>query len=305
MKTALFKTIMGILMMACPIILPAQVSENSADSGLSVFWEELTSADFKKAVEKSSGVCLLPLGVIEKHGPHLPLGTDLYGCREVSMMGAEREYAIVFPPYFATQIFEAKHQPGTIAYSAGLQLQLLQETCDEIARNGIKKIIIVNGHGGNQALLPFFIQSQLASPRDYAVYLFSPNYTDEENEAIQKLSKAESDGHAGESETSRRMVHRSDLIHLDRAGSENYENKDRTANLKDAYVGIWWYASYPNHYAGPAELANQELGQVALNIKVDHLVEMIRSVKSDTSVLKLQDRFYRESSDPLNTEQDQ
>ena len=303
-STVLPATILGLFFIFYFPLL-GQEMEDPSGTEFSVFWEELTSADFKKAVEKSSGVCLVPVGVIEKHGPHLPLGTDLIGCREVAMMGAKREYAIVFPPYYATQIFEAKHQPGTIAYSADIQLKLLQETCDEIARNGIKKIIIVNGHGGNQALLPYFIQSQLASERDYAVYLFSPSYTDEENEVIQKLSKAPVDGHAGENETSRRMIHRPDLIHLERAETENYDDKDRIANLMDAYVGIWWYASYPNHYAGPAKYANTELGSVALDIKVDHLVDMIKTVKADTNVLRLQEQFYNESALPLKTIQDQ
>src|SRR3989442_1722989 len=42
-----------------------------------VKWEELTAEDFSKAIEKSQGTCLLPFGILEKHGPHLPLGTDL------------------------------------------------------------------------------------------------------------------------------------------------------------------------------------------------------------------------------------
>lgn len=49
-----------------------------------VAWEELTSSDFALAVEKSQGVCVIPMGVIEKHGPQLPLGTDVYTAREIS-----------------------------------------------------------------------------------------------------------------------------------------------------------------------------------------------------------------------------
>ena len=77
----------------------------------------------------------------------------------------------MFPEYYFGQIFEAKHEPGTIAYSTQLQLELLQETTDEMARNGCKKIVIVNGHGGNENLLPFFAQTQLEKPHDYVVYV--------------------------------------------------------------------------------------------------------------------------------------
>src|SRR2546425_6177536 len=80
---------------------------------------------------------------MEKHGPHLPLGNDLLNVRYVALNAAQQEYAVVFPEYYFGQIFEAKHQPGTVAYSRGLELQLLQETTDEMARNGCKKVIIV------------------------------------------------------------------------------------------------------------------------------------------------------------------
>src|SRR6185437_16844462 len=88
-----------------------------------------------------------------------------------ALHAATQEYAVVFPEYYFGQIFEARHEPGTIAYSRELQLHLLQETTDEMARNGCKKVIIVNGHGGNESLLPFFAQTQLEKPHDYVVYV--------------------------------------------------------------------------------------------------------------------------------------
>src|SRR5512143_2578355 len=133
--------------------------------------EEITSPKFVKAVEMAGGVCVIPLGIIEKHGPHLPLGTDLFESREVAFTAAKKEYAVVFPPYFTGQIFEAKHQPGAIAYSNELMWKMLDETCGELSRNGLKKIVLLNGHGGNSSFLQFFCQSQLASRRDYIVVL--------------------------------------------------------------------------------------------------------------------------------------
>src|SRR5690349_20161120 len=109
---------------------------------LSVHWEELTAADFAQGIQKSGGTCLLPIGILEKHGPHLPLGTDLLDLRYTALHAAEQEYAIVFPEYYFGQIAEARHEPGTMSYSHGMQLALLQETTDEMARNGCKKIII-------------------------------------------------------------------------------------------------------------------------------------------------------------------
>src|SRR5437870_3706858 len=166
--------------------------------GLSVKWEELTAADFHQAIQKAQETCVLPFGIIEKNFSHLPLVTDLINVRYVAEHGAQQEYAVVFPAYYFGQIFEARHEPGTVAYSAWLQLELLQETTDEMARNGCKKIVIVNGHGGNNHLLPFFAQSQMASPRDYVVYVMDRGAYPPGRPPM----KTKVDGHAGESETS-------------------------------------------------------------------------------------------------------
>ena len=155
------------------------VAVSSFAQSLSTKWEELTGPDFVKAIQQSQGTCLLPIGILEKHGAHLPLGNDLINVRYVSEHAAAEEYAVVFPAYYFGQIFEARQQPGTVAYSSHMQLELMQETADEMARNGCKKIIIVNGHGGNYSLLPYFAQSQLASAHDYIVYVFErPSHDD-------------------------------------------------------------------------------------------------------------------------------
>src|ERR1700757_2177609 len=79
---------------------------------LSVRWEELTAGEFRSAIQQSQGTCLLPFGILEKHGPHLPLGTDLLNVRYAVLHAVEQEYAVVFPDYYFGQIFEAKQQPG-------------------------------------------------------------------------------------------------------------------------------------------------------------------------------------------------
>jgi len=125
--------------------------------------EDLTSPKFAKAVDLAAGVCILPMGIIEKHGPQLPLGTDMYESREIAFHAAEKEYAVVFPPYYVGQIFEATHQPGAIAYSNELMWKMLEETCKELSRNGLKKIILLNGHGGNTSFLQYFCQRLLCN----------------------------------------------------------------------------------------------------------------------------------------------
>ncbi|UCE98799.1 MAG: creatininase family protein [Planctomycetota bacterium] len=270
---------------------------------LPVKYEQLTALQFISAVRKSAGTCIIPFGVLEKHGPHLPLGTDLLDVREIALRAAKAEYTLVFPQYYFGQIAEGKHQPGTIAYNHKLIWDLLQETCDELARNGIRKIIIVNGHGGNNHFLRFFCQAQLEKRTNYAVYLFAPKDDPELQDKIKKLRKTDTSGHACELETSVLMAHRPELVHLEKAEQQSGEDQKRLNELNDTYVGIWWYASFPNHYAGDGSLATPELGELYINGKVDQLTKMIRTVKKDEKVQNLQNRFFDEAEKPLETKQ--
>jgi creatinine amidohydrolase len=267
---------------------------------LSAAWEELTSEEFAKAVKLSEGVCIIPIGVIEKHGQHLPLGTDVFTSREISLRAASKEYALVFPFYFTGQINEAKHQPGTIAYSPEMLFKFLQESCDEISRNGIKKIIIMNGHGGNNSFLQYFCQSQLAAHRDYALFIYSPEVDPDTQKKISALRKSTTGGHADEVESSVMMYIKPELVKIERADSETGADLNRLG-LKNAYTGIWWYGKYPNHYAGDAKGASAEIGELSVNQKVLQLSEVIKYIKSDETTLDLQNKFYKESENPLKT----
>ena len=292
------KSLRGVLsLFALAIVLSPNVF---AQASLSAKWEELTALDFVQAIHQSQGVCVLPFGVIEKHGPHLPLGTDLLDVRFAVSNAVRQEYAVVFPEYYFGQIFEAQQQPGTIAYSLSTQLTLLQETTKEMARNGCKKVVIVNGHGGNNSLLPLFAQSQLASPRDYVVYVIGlPN----ENVPGRPALKTPFDMHGGEVETSNMLIARPDLVHEDRAGQQSGTDLRRQSLPDSVYTGIWWYARFPNHYAGDASAANKELGEFDQKEWSRQIAEAIKAIKADDVSLKLQNQFFEDAQHPLETKQ--
>jgi creatinine amidohydrolase len=271
---------------------------------LSTNYEELTAPDFIKAVEKSSKTCLIPMGVFEKHGAHLPLGTDLYIAREWAQRAAQKEYSVIYPWYYFSQINEAKHQPGTIAYSPELIWKILQETLDELSRNGFEKIIIVNGHGGNNAFLNYFGMAQLSEKRKYSLYVFQPK--DDRDALIKAEAIASSDSidsHAGFSETSIIKAIHPETVHTERAIEQSGVNLDRIKQLQFIYTGIWWYASFPNHYGGNGTIASARAGEFLLNQQTNQLIEAIRSVKADTIVPSLQNQFFNGSENPLKTKQ--
>ena len=255
--------------------------------------EDLTSPKFVKAVDLAGGVCVIPLGIIEKHGPHLPLGTDLYEAREVAFHAAEKEYAVVFPPYFVGQIFEAKHQPGAMAYSNELMWKMLEETCKELSRNGLKKIILLNGHGGNTSFLQFFCQSQLAKQQDYIVVMFRPGDDPVNAAEIKSLKKAKLDGHAGEEETSMMYYINPAFVDQEALKSQSGLDQDRLSKLPFGYTGIWWYARFPNHFASDINTPNKRLGELLIGSDAGQLAELIKFLKKDNTIQQLQEEFFK------------
>jgi creatinine amidohydrolase len=266
-------------------------------------YEELNASQFIAAVKLSKQTCVLPFGVLEKHGPHLPLGTDLINVRKLVFRAALKEYVVVYPEYYFGQIFEAKHQPGTIAYSHEIIWNLLNETCEELARNGLDKIIIVNGHGGNNNFLKYFCQVQLQKKKDYIVHLFIPEADTATEKKMKTLRKTDFDGHAGEVETSVLLTHRPELVKSKKTAEQSGEDQNRLSHIKNNFTGIWWYAKFPNHYAGDARYFSEEIGELELKSKSAQLVDMIYSVKNDTKSFELQNKFFEQSINPLRTNQ--
>ena len=272
-----------------------------AQSKISARWEELTAGDFVQGIHQSQGTCILPFGILEKHGPQLPLGTDLINVRRAVMDSVQKEYAVVFPEYYFGQIFEAQQQPGTVAYSLQLQLQLLQETVNEMSRNGCKKIVIVNGHGGNEHLLPLFAQAQLATPRDFVVYVIGlPNLDRPGRPPIKDTHEM----HAGETETSHMMYSRPELVHMDKAATEAGVDQNRQKGLPPyVYTGIWWYAKFPDHFSGDPAAANKELGAFDMNTWSDQIAAAVKAIKADDASLKIQNEYFEKTRHPLDTKQ--
>ena len=138
-----------------------------------MLWENLREEEFKEAIQKSAGVCIVPIGCLEKHGQHLPVGTDVIHITEIARRAAEKEAACVFPTMYFGEKTGASEFLGTVIFSPGLRLQILKETCDEIYRNGFEKILLYNGHGGNQAMISYFLRSLLYEKTPYSVFDYS------------------------------------------------------------------------------------------------------------------------------------
>jgi creatinine amidohydrolase len=262
-----------------------------------MLWEKLSAQEFEVCAEKSNGVCVLPIGVLEKHGNHLPLGTDMYIVRAVAEKAAEKSFAVVFPYYFLGQIAEARHVKGTLAATHRLIMDALLEMCDEIHRNGFTKILILNGHGGNNSFLPFFAQQFPGLNRPYAVYTwFVHKISNEQLEVIKAKSGEDDMGyHAGFFETALIMHLCPDLVHPEKQNNAESASMERLKNLEDMeiFTGFNWYASYPHHFAGDPSRATAEYGGLIFDILTGNAVNVINQIKADDTSLKLIDEYSR------------
>lgn len=257
-----------------------------------MFWEELTSEDFAKAV-KEHQVCVIPMGVVEKHGDHLPLATDMIEGRKIAELAAAIEPFVIFPYYYFGQINEARHTPGTIAVSPKIQLELLEEVVKEIRRNGFKKIVLLESHGGNIALCDYFLQGQAYEEKDYVVYKIG--LWDFFTKVLQEIPdeyKEETDGHAGRTETEWVMAARPELVHMERENPEGAVHNHRMDHLSGANTGLTWYSAHPTHQESSAANASREVGELKYKIASEYVADIIRRIKEDTTAQAVYDEYF-------------
>lgn len=257
---------------------------------MQVRWEHLTPPEFKKLAREEQ-ICILPIGSLERHGDHMPFGTDGIVCHEICVRAAEKEPCVVFPTYWFGQVHEASCFAGTVNFPTDLTCTILQNLLDQIAANGFKKILIVSGHGGNTNFLQYFMMSQADREVDYTLYMtFCYGGDRFKNLDIWETGEG---GHADENETSLIMAAAPGTVIMEQQTQpEPILAKHDLSHLKRIYTGLWWYDNYPENVTGTPSAATPEKGEIALCAAAEDLSEVILSVKEDTVLPKMQQEFY-------------
>jgi len=260
-------------------------------------WEELSGEAFQAAVKRCCGVCILPLGVLEYHGPHLPLGTDLYRAHYVACETAAAEPAIVFPALPFTVNTECKIYPGGVVTHDRLMFELLENICDEISRNGLHKIIAFSGHGGNKWFLPLFVQLMLDKNKDYVIYFLNNRGIDPDAvggymdvKVFRSIFETDTYGHADEWETSEILHIRPDLVHLDAVADKAWAPQDRLSHLPHTYTPVDWFSRQPDLMRGIPGPATADKGRKFLRHQIEQMALIVKAIKDDTASAEL----YRE-----------
>lgn len=286
-------------------------------------WEELREEEFESAIERSRGLCIIPLGCLEKHGQHLPVGTDYFEAMDIVEEAARLEDAVIFPTgawLGEVSCFHAFKNPkeaklrGCIAIKQSTILTVLEELCDEIARNGFTKILIVNCHGGNVALLKHFIRSQTYDGKPYATMsAFAldfgalapmklietlktrsddfPYVTNEDIKTLKEYAKSGYGGsHADFRECALVMAHDKTLAAPDRYEAEDGASNHRTDHLCELGVDApnLWLANHPASYdALPPHNCSPTIGRAMRTVCAERLARIFKALKDDTTALQI------------------
>jgi len=262
-------------------------------------WDELTPHGFLELREKSGGVCVLPIASIEQHGGHLPLGTDSFVGKEVCARAAALEPVMVFPVFQFGVNGEATAFPGAIGLGTEALFAMLGNLCDEIARNGFRKILLFSSHGGNEFGLRFFVQQWATKPHDYMVYYLGLGYGDATPPKSLPVGTESPCAHGSTFETSAVMAAKPETVRLEEkfpeACAANLRRLDRLTKL-GVYTAVSYYANYPCHWAGPAQAAGREAGADIVNERARKLAEAVRAIKGDGEAPRLMQEFRSRAS---------
>jgi creatinine amidohydrolase len=253
-------------------------------------WAKLTGPRLEKARQDCGGLAVLPLGSLERHATHLPCGTDGLNVTALAVRAAEIEPAVVLPTLFYTHVQEMQNNAGAVSLPGARLIELVGTLCDEIARNGFKKVALVNGHGGNRFWINQLMMDMCGAGKDYAAFVVRL----EADPEIDKLREATlPEYHAGEMETSEALHLFGDCVDMAAVPADASAGAARPLPKVPAYTPIEWYSWFPAAYAGDARAATAE-GRLSVESRVKRLAAAFAAIKANTHVLEHVLRYNRE-----------
>ena len=284
-------------------------------------WEDLRADQMAEAVERSKGLCIFPIGCAEKHGVHLPLGTDSLLVKAIAERATELEEAVVFPTgMWLGDMLGSKSAPleenhGAISLKSETLLTVIQELLDEIGRAGFRKILILNGHGGNSAVLSYIMRCHFEKKRPYAIFKTSPTDSikskpdliyahllenradypmlgDKEFEVLKHYAELGSwgGGHGDFVETADIFGTRPELVEPKNFEALNGLSLGKAAFLKPLEVDLAgkWVANYPDAFNGYHPVGcNEAIGQAFILYATRRLAKIIRALKEDETCVDI------------------
>jgi creatinine amidohydrolase len=233
------------------------------------YWVDRTSESFR-ALDSERTIAVLPLGASEQHGPHLPLSTDRDLVDEVvrrTLALLDGTFSVLVLPTLAVcKSNEHRSFPGTLTLSAETLLRVIAEIGACVARTGVRRMALFNGHGGNAAVMEIAARELRAQ---HGLLTLTAAWYQLCNAEHELGAHEHVHGiHAGQNETSAMLVARPELVQIDKARDFRSATEDWAAQFR--YLGLgsrparpgWLMEDMnPDGACGNAAAATAELGE--------------------------------------------
>ncbi|NNF02123.1 MAG: creatininase family protein [Bacteroidia bacterium] len=248
---------------------------------LGYLWEELTWEEVEERL-KVVDIAILPCGAIEQHGPHLPVDIDYFDANYLAHKVAAAcsdPKPFVLPPIPYGVSYHHDDFKGTLSVSNNALSAIVYDIGMSLAKNGIKKILILNGHGDNAPTLSYAAQM---INRDAKIFVCVD--TGETSDVdLYDLITTKNDIHAGEIETSTTLAIRPDMVYMNKAVNETLEFGSKYLDFDNARAVSWYVRTNKisnSGIMGDPTKATAEKGKEMWRIMTEQLVKFIESIKS-------------------------
>jgi creatinine amidohydrolase len=233
-----------------------------------MYMVDYTSDDFKANLSKAE-IAIVPVGSVEAHGHHLPLGTDVFSprlfCKMINDRIGEEIWVVPEIPY--GQSYDLSIYPGTIHIPTEVMSSYVFHVGKSLLDNGIKRLIFLNGHGGNANALNLASEKLMQLGMDVIIINWWLDFSKE------ILTITEGQGHAGEDETSAVLYYDEKLVQMDKA------MKNTKKPLMRVYFKDRGKILYENALSGDATLATVKKGEKIFDLLTEKMVELIHNFR--------------------------
>ena len=250
-----------------------------------VLWQKCRRGEIKDAAE-AGAVALLPIGAIEQHGPHLPLDTDSFTAFIVCTRAAERvrEFPVlVLPPIWWGLSPHWMAFPGTLTLKAETLLALIADVSESVAHHGIRRLVIVNGHAGNNGL----IQAAALKAAERGLQTAALSYWNLIPDVMLSLTERDggSIGHSGEMETSLQLFLQPDCVEMKDVTDEQCLDlavRDRRYGpTQGIYLPPTPELDAPHGVYGIAHAGTADKGRNVVDAAADRVAEFVRHFRGN------------------------
>ncbi|HCA47598.1 MAG TPA: hypothetical protein DEP45_09680 [Armatimonadetes bacterium] len=254
-------------------------------------WEHMTVKEVRDALEGGMRTVLVPLGVTEQHGYHLPLRTDCYNAEQISLRAAQQTGCFVAPTLAYT--YSGGELPGTINVSPHVVTQIVVEILHSLCLQGLRNIVLVLGHGGSendratQEAAEIFLRNNAQfHDRNIAVYRFW------KNSPTCVRAFEEGDFHSGWFETSLLLywapeavrkefvLDEPDVVRMMREDQDGYQQRVKHVDHELVVPAVKQHPAIKVGVMGEPEKATAEIGREITEETVRGLVELIEAMKA-------------------------